>query len=511
MATAAPLNEPANDGNQSEDSVRPALKLDERNSLELVIAFTGPVGSGVTTVCDVLMRKLVDDFDYEPFYIKVSDLIKDHSPEVGIDLTRPLTPTERVDEYQSAGNMLREKKLSYLADRAIERINALRRENKGILEQVNAPDIPVQRRFAYIIDSLKNPAEVSRLRQIYGDLFWHVTVFAPDQVREKRLIANKVEEDAVRHIMKRDEQEGENTGQQVSKTAHMADFFIRNHTDVVDNVIPAVERFLDGVFGTKLLTPKQDETGMMKAASAAVRSACMSRQVGAAVFDKAGELVGVGCNDVPMSGGGLYSSDLPDAEDKRCYRWGGKICHNDSRKQELAKNIAKSIAGTDDDSRFTEVFQKVAASDSRNLIEFSRSVHAEMEAIVSVAREGKGSTADGVLYTTTFPCHNCARHIVAAGIMRVVFIEPYSKSLAMDLHNDAITLTDEPRKVKFQQYEGFAPRSSLRVFSSVGRDRKDTEGKFIEFPRREASPLFPHPLDSYMTSEELVIQELARL
>lgn len=250
---------------------------------------------------------------------------------------------------------------------------------------------------------------------------------------------------------------------------------------------------------------------MMKAASAAVRSACMSRQVGAAVFDEAGELVGVGCNDVPKTGGGLYSSDLAEADDKRCYRWGGKICHNDSRKQELAKNIAKSIAGNNDDSKFTEVFEKVSASDSRNLIEFSRSVHAEMEAIVSVAREGKGSTANGVLYTTTFPCHNCARHIVAAGIMRVVFIEPYSKSLALDLHNDSITLTDEPRKVQFQQYEGFAPRSSLRVFSSVGRDRKDTAGKYIDLPRREASPLFPHPLDSYMTSEELVIEELARL
>jgi deoxycytidylate deaminase len=459
----------------------------------------------------MLTGRLTDDFDYEPFYIKVSGLIKEHAAAVGVNLNQQLTPTERVDEYQSAGNKLREKKPTYLADRVIERINALRRENKGVLEQANAPDIPVQRRFAYIIDSLKNPAEVNRLRQIYGDLFWHVTVFAPDQVREKRLIANEIEEDAVRHIMKRDEQEGENTGQQVSKTAHLADYFIRNHSDVVDNVSPAVERFLDGVFGTKLLTPKQDESGMMKAASVAVRSACMSRQVGAAVFDKAGELIGVGCNDVPKSGGGLYSSDLPEAEDKRCYRWGGKICHNDSRKQELAKNIAKSIAGTNDDSKFTEVFEKVAASDSRNLIEFSRSVHAEMEAIVSVARDGKGSTAGGVLYTTTFPCHNCARHIVAAGIMRVVFIEPYSKSLALDLHNDALTLTDEPGKVQFQQYEGFAPRSSLRVFSSVGRDRKDNAGKYIESPRRGASPLFPHPLDSYMTSEELVIQELARL
>lgn len=180
MASAAPLSEPANDGNLREESTSPALRLDERNSLELVIAFTGPVGSGVSTVCDMLTGRLTDDFDYEPFYIKVSGLIKEHAAAVGVNLNQQLTPTERVDEYQSAGNKLREKKPTYLADRVIERINALRRENKGVLEQANAPDIPVQRRFAYIIDSLKNPAEVNRLRQIYGDLFWHVTVFAPD-------------------------------------------------------------------------------------------------------------------------------------------------------------------------------------------------------------------------------------------------------------------------------------------------------------------------------------------
>ncbi|MFD2579396.1 deaminase [Novosphingobium colocasiae] len=57
---------------------------------------------------------------------------------------------------------------------------------------------------------------------------------------------------------------------------------------------------------------------------------------------------------------------------------------------------------------------------------FSRSVHAEMEAIVSVARIGKGSTVESTLYTTTFPCHNCARHIVAAGITRVVFLSNHT-------------------------------------------------------------------------------------
>lgn len=113
-----------------------------------------------------------------------------------------------------------------------------------------------------------------------------------------------------------------------------------------------------------------------------------------------------------------------------------------------------------------------------------------------------------ILYTTTFPCHNCARHIVAAGVETVFYVEPYSKSLALDLHSDAITLKDDVAgKVRFLQYEGFAPRTSLRLFSSAGRERKK-DGKFVETNPKEAKLLFATPLDSYTITENIVISKL---
>lgn len=60
-----------------------------------------------------------------------------------------------------------------------------------------------------------------------------------------------------------------------------------------------------------------------------------------------------------------------------------------------------------------------------------------MTALLAAARSG-ASTANSSLYVTTYPCHNCARHLVAAGVSRVYFIEPYVKSLACELHSDAI-------------------------------------------------------------------------
>lgn len=62
-----------------------------------------------------------------------------------------------------------------------------------------------------------------------------------------------------------------------------------------------------------------------------------------------------------------------------------------------------------------------------NLTEFTRAVHAEMEALLSAARVGV-SVRGATLYTTTFPCHNCAKHIVDSGIARVVFIEPIQRA-----------------------------------------------------------------------------------
>jgi deoxycytidylate deaminase len=49
-----------------------------------------------------------------------------------------------------------------------------------------------------------------------------------------------------------------------------------------------------------------------------------------------------------------------------------------------------------------------------SLLEFGRTAHAEMEALLSAARVG-ASIQDCVLYTTTFPCHECARLIDNSG------------------------------------------------------------------------------------------------
>ena len=55
-----------------------------------------------------------------------------------------------------------------------------------------------------------------------------------------------------------------------------------------------------------------------------------------------------------------------------------------------------------------------------------RTFHAEMNAILSCAKEGV-STVGATMYCTMVPCRNCAMAIIQAGIIRVVAMNAYHK------------------------------------------------------------------------------------
>lgn len=106
-----------------------------------------------------------------------------------------------------------------------------------------------------------------------------------------------------------------------------------------------------------------------------------------------------------------------------------------------------------------------------NITEYGRAVHAEMEAILSAARNGI-AIRNSTLYSTTYPCHNCAKHIVASGISKVKYIEPYPKSYATKLHGDSIEANGDGnvKKVQFEPFVGIGPRKFVDLFS-VGLSR----------------------------------------
>lgn len=59
-------------------------------------------------------------------------------------------------------------------------------------------------------------------------------------------------------------------------------------------------------------------------------------------------------------------------------------------------------------------------------------LHAESNAILKCAKYGR-STDGSTLYITHSPCIECAKLIIQAGIIRVVYLEDYKKSEGLEL------------------------------------------------------------------------------
>src|SRR5262249_28259684 len=152
--------------------------------------------------------------------------------------------------------------------------------------------------------------------------------------------------------------------------------------------------------------------------------------------------IATGTNEVPKAGGGVYGESFePSAEEHRCaYRSTGPFCSSTREQNRIIDEILEEIPELAALSPIEKRARKLLLRQSRvgDLIEFSRAVHAEMDALLSAARKAV-STVGTRLFVTTFPCHFCARGIVAAGVDEVQYIEPYPKSLALELHSDAIT------------------------------------------------------------------------
>ncbi|MER9457048.1 deaminase [Mesorhizobium sp. M0478] len=293
--------------------------------------------------------------------------------------------------------------------------------------------------------------------------------------------------DLAEKIIQDDENEvGQAHGQRVAKIFHDADLII--NLDSPQTVKDQVERMCELIFGSNIISPTHMEYGMFLAKAAALRTLDLSRQVGAAIFSKTGEVVSLGSNEVPKATGGTYWCD--EAFDDREYVRG--VDSNDQRKREILSEIIRVIQpDADIDALLSD--PKIEDSQFMDALEYGRIVHAEMSAISVAARLGV-AVKGGTLHCTTFPCHMCAKHIIASGIERVVFLEPYPKSLAFDLHADALLVEGGDRgkyrdypSVIFEHFFGVTPRRYSDLFGRSARKSRGT-GRLVQYAGKNGVP-----------------------
>ncbi len=462
---------------------------------ELVVALCGPIGSPLHETA-AQIKNALNDFGYLTEPIRLSELIRINAGFVGVPIDRSSGYSE-IDTLIKVGDELRRKfGNDVLAKMAIAKIGADRLKSYGEFsdranEGEKHPDKQIQaHRICHVIDSVKNVDELKLLRLIYGEALFAIGVFSPLEIRKKNLerpgALNAID---IHKLIDTDSGEEFSHGQSVRDTFPQCDFFLRvdepitgpTEDKAIGQLVEKLRKFLNLIFRTAVVSPTPEENAMYAAASAARNSACISRQVGAAVTSNVGELLATGWNDVPSSGGGLYGKPplfqiaKEERGDERCYAKPGAKCYNDLEKRTIADKIVEALVR---DSVLTSENREAAVQtimkDSRvkDLIEFSRAVHAEMHAILGASRVAGDRVIGGKVFVTTYPCHSCARHLVAAGISEIYYIEPYRKSLATRLHDDALTEAIDGKGVKLMQFDGVAPRRFIELFDSGSRKSK---------------------------------------
>ncbi len=489
-------------------------KVENTYTEELILGVCSPIGSNREIVIESIKNRL-KDYDYNVTIIKLSKFIEEYSDKEYQDEAGKTEAYTKLMHKIEGGDSLRKKfnNNSILVELAIKQI----REERKVKETTSA----TSRRVCYIIDSLKNIEELKLLRSIYRELFYLFSIFSPENERIEKLIEKGLSKSEAEDIISTDEFEDILHGQNVRDTFIEADFFVRISETNKSEIKEKIEKYFHLIFNSDIITPNNHETAMYFAKSAAGNSACLSRQVGATITDSNGVTIARGWNDVPKFGGNLYRDT--DINPKRCKDLGycSNIKHRDSIFDDIEENVNKLLnENNENEEKSTlkvvkrndltkEIMSIIKNSRFKNIIEYSRSIHAEMHAIIIGSQLTGDKMVGGNLYCTTYPCHNCARHIILAGIKNIYYIEPYKKSLGMTLHNDALTENEnESNKVRLLPYDGVAPRRYLDFFSMNNSERKKINGEKIVADLKTIKPKMRLSLQAIPTLENQAIQAL---
>lgn len=371
-----------------------------------IIGLTGSFGSGCTYIAENILR----------------DKAKYHFLSLSRDILRPMfrKKTGRDPDkaprhaLQAFGDKIRKTKGdAYFVEEAARRIQ---KEKPG---------------YIWVIDSIRNPAEIRVLRRFSREFFL-IGVYAEKEVRWNRT-RTKYKDN--RKTFDEDDQNdtGEGNfsyGQHVGDCFYEADVVISNNDNFVavgnqefDNFVSQLTPYIELIQKPlrKQRPISQDEALMAIAYGMSQRSSCLKRKVGAIIVDENGNIISSGYNEVPM-----FETPCDKKFNNKCYReW------------ILDKFFEKVRSDLPGPKTNTTKLRKLFREQFKNL-DYCRALHAEENAIVNLARHASSVDLERcVLYTTTYPCRMCANKIANVGIKQVVYLEPYPDQNAKSILGQA--------------------------------------------------------------------------
>ena len=342
-----------------------------------------------------------------------------------------------------------------------------------IVKQIHERQQSIGEKTFIVIDAIRNPLEAIFFQDRYSSFFL-AAVSAPEKDRIGRLRNLRYSEEDILSIDKIEytphdlDEPDFYSVQDIQACLQRADLYISN-PNVTSKVNEFQElanqliRFVSLVRRPGIVTPSAVERCMQMAYTAKLNSGCISRQVGAVVTDKNYSIRSVGWNDAPhgqVPCSLRSSSDLVAGVDSFAYsefeRTDEVYLEHFTKSAERFSNVSldgrnKAFCFKSEYNDFTGIKNQV----------HTRSLHAEENAFLQIAKYGLASIEGGILFTTASPCELCAKKAYQLGITTVYYIDPYP-GIAM-----SHILKGGSQNPSLQLFSGAIGRAFHKLYSPV--------------------------------------------
>lgn len=426
--------------------------------------------------------------------ISASFFIEKSSKEVLKDFKDFFTDNMHIytDFFQQIGNNLRKSGTAFSEEPDPESILFIPELIKRAVQAIQQASTAEGNKTTYIvIDALRHPYEIRHLNRSINN-FFTIAVNTKDEDRIKRLqniqySQKQIEElDNIEYpdIISKAEDYSGIVKQNIQACLEISDIYISN-TGSKDQSIKQMTKQLIKYIALMqhpgLVTPTPEERCMQSAVVARSNSGCISRQVGAVVTDSHFSIKSVGWNDVPQG-------QVPCLLRNSSHLLTATYDENSYSRYELSNNIFQrilkekysendSIKGRNISFCFKSVYTKTDKKLEGNQVH-TRSLHAEENAFLQIAKYGGQSIMGGNLFTTASPCELCAKKAYQLGIKNIFFIDPYPGIASEHILNSGQS------KPNLKIFEG-AVRSSYHKLYEPIMPYKDELTIFIEASREE--------------------------
>ncbi|TDE18059.1 hypothetical protein [Dyadobacter psychrotolerans] len=380
-----------------------------------------------------------------------------------------LTITNESSPYQWFGDNLR-KTGNPLQDQSFEAANCY------IIAQIIRQLIKINRNQSnkearIVVDSIRNSMESRFFKERYS-AFYQFAVNTEETCRLARLNKhyNTSELKALDQEYTKDLATEERFYKQDIQTCiQVSDIYLHNpdepksEGDKRKTIKKDILRYLALILQPGIITPTPSERCMQIAYTAKYNSGCISRQVGAVVTDSSFSLKSIGWNNTAegqtpcllRSVDHLVSNSDPEA-------------YSEYEKGEDYKRLIQKTHSYTDTEKDALKGRNISFcfKDGQNCIDnnknqvHTRSLHAEENAMLQIAKYGGEGLKNGFLFTTASPCELCSKKAYQLGISRIFFIDPYP-----GISDKQILRSGEPkRQPQTQLFVGAVGRAYHHLF-----------------------------------------------